>query len=271
MVAAFGSLWLQSRTERSIWRIRPDGHVLARIAGASRSKGPGPFGSIPSGLDAGFGSVWSLTTDALVRIDPASNKVVAKLPIALPSAMDVGEGAVWVVCCRSEVKLLKIDPRTMRAEVFANLGTSLAALGVGDGYVWWVRSSEGGGMDRVDPRTGEVLDLQAAYNDEFVVPTPHWIWLISNGGAQRIDANGSLRDARLTRKADQSIGASYVNGTLWINDGGAVGIDATSGAITARIPASTVKEGLPGGIAQLGNHVWVADPEGDSVFGLSLA
>jgi hypothetical protein len=270
IVAAFDSVWVSSRTG-SIWRIAPDGRVLARIADASRSKGlANPFRSIPNGLDAGFGSVWSLTDDAMVRIDPASNRIVARIPIALPSALDVGEGAVWVVCCESEITLLRIDPTTMRAEMFADLGTSLATMSVGDGYVWWIRSSEGGGMDRVDPQTGEAISINASYNDQFVVPTPRWIWLINHGAVQRLDTSGSIRDETSKRKADDSIGASYTDGTLWINDGGAIGIDARSGTIEVRIPVFTVKKGWPGGIAQLGNRVWLADPEGNRVLSLSL-
>jgi hypothetical protein len=137
MIAAFGSLWVQSREDGSIWRINQRGGVSARIPEASSSDADGRFYSGSGGLDSGFGSVWSLTDDAVVRIDPGSDRVVGKVPIDLPFALAVGEGAVWVVCCRSQVKLLKIDPSTMHADLFANLGTSLSALGVGNGYVWW--------------------------------------------------------------------------------------------------------------------------------------
>ena len=214
--------------------------------------------------------MWSLTNDALVQIDPSSNQVVATLPVALPYAVAVGEGAVWVVCCRSRVKLLRVDPSTMQAELFANLGTSASALAVSNGYVWWGRFSEGGGMFRVDPRTGAVVDVHAGYNDRFIVPTPRWTWLVDSGNAQRIDTRGSPV-GRAKREAKQSIGASYSHGTVWINDGAAVGFDAESGAPKARLPAFTdFKYWSSGGIAQLGNRVWLADPEGDRVFGLSL-
>lgn len=271
MVAAFGSVWVQSRDKGAIWRIGSQGEVTARIPSASTMLAPGRYGSVSDGLDAGFGSVWSLTRNSLVRIDPTSNRITGSIPIERPYALAIGEGAVWVICCRSRIRLVKIDPSTMRAETFANLGTSASALGVGNGYVWWGRFSEAGGMFRVDPRTAEVTDIQVGDNDRFIVPTPQWIWLINSGYAQRMDANGTAIDPRSIHKAKDSIGASYSNGTVWINAGGAVGFDAKTGAITTRLPAfSHVNYQSSGGIAQLGDHVWVADPDGDLVYGLPL-
>ncbi|HEY7400345.1 MAG TPA: hypothetical protein VH989_05560 [Actinomycetota bacterium] len=272
MVAAFGSIWVQSREDGSIWRIGPNGDVVARLPETSTSKSPGRYGSVSQGLAAGFGSVWSLTDDALVRIDPASNTIAATLPIEFPYAIAVGEGAVWVVCCRSRVRLVTVNPSTMAAEVLANLGTSASALGVGNGSVWWGRASEGGGMYRVDPKTGAFADMQAGYNDRFIVSTPRWLWLVDSGRAQRIDPAGSRSSSPSKKLADQSIGASYSHGTVWINGGAAVGFDANSGAVTSFLPAFTIhKYWLSGGIAQLDDRVWLADPEGDRVLGLALA
>jgi streptogramin lyase len=52
------------------------------------------------GVAAGAGSVWAVTDEALVRIDPATNRSVAKAPFprAAPvgfTGVAVGEGAVW--------------------------------------------------------------------------------------------------------------------------------------------------------------------------------
>jgi hypothetical protein len=272
LVAAFGSLWVQSRDEAAIWRIDPKGDVTARIHDASSSQVDARFGSRSTGLDVGFGSVWSLSDDALVRIDPASDRVVGRVPIDFPYALGVGEGAVWVICCRSQITLLRIDPSTMQADIFARVGTSVGALGVGDGFVWLARFSEAGGMFRIDPTSGEVLDLQVGYNDRFILPTQRWLWLIDDGRAQRIDpSDGSSVDPRHERKAKQSIGASYSHGTVWINNGVAVGFDARSGTVTQRLPAFTgVRWWWTGGIAQLGARIWLADPVGDRVVGVPL-
>ncbi|MEP6665557.1 MAG: hypothetical protein ABJA81_03820 [Nocardioidaceae bacterium] len=266
---------MQSKGDASIWRITPQGEVSARIHDATSSGAGGRFdyrSTASPALAAGFGSMWSLTDDALVRIDPTSNKVVGSVPIAVPAALAVGEGAVWVVYDRSQVRLLKIDPSTMHADDFANLGTSVGAIAVSAGYVWLVRGSEAGGMDRIDPTSGALADLSIGYNDRFLVTTPRWLWLINTGSAQRIDpTDGTAVDARPKKKTSGSIGATYSHGVVWINAGTAVGIDATSGAVVERIPAfAGLKWWWTGGIAQLGRRVWLADPAGDRLFGLQL-
>jgi hypothetical protein len=272
MVAAFGSLWVQSRTNGAVWRIQSTGDVAAQIADATSSRNEPRFNARSTAIAAGFGSVWSLTSDALVRIDPTSNSVVESVPVTIPHALAVGEGAVWVVSGPGQVKVLKIDPSTMRANPFVDLGTSVGAIGVSAGYVWLVRFSEGGGLDRIDPTSGAVTELQVGYNDRFLVTTPRWLWLINTGSGQRINpATGRAVDQRSKRKANGSIGASYSHGTVWINSGTAIGIDAESGAVIERVPAFTgTKWWWTGGIAQLGQRVWLVDPHGEHVIGAPL-
>jgi len=272
MASAFDSIWVQSRSDGSIWRIGRTGQVEAQIPDASIVRQDTRFGAPSVGLGAGFGFVWSLTDRALVRIDPTSNHVTGRLPVRSPFALAVGEGAVWVICCQGQVDLLRIDPSTMRTEHFAQLGTSVKALGVGDGYLWLVEFSEGGGIYRVDPVTAKIDDLRIGYNERFIIPTPRWIWLVDSGSAQRIDpSNGALVDPRAKKKAAQSIGVAYSDGTVWLNAGTVVGFDGTTGKINARIRGFTGgKWWWAGGIAQLGRRVWVADPGGDRLLSLRL-
>jgi hypothetical protein len=246
--------------------------VEAQIPDASFVQPRARFGAPTVGLGAGFGSIWSLTHDALVRIDPASNHVIGRLPLRSPFALAVGEGAVWAICCEAQVTVKRIDPSTMHVETFVRVGTSMKAFGVGDGFLWGIEFSEGGGMYRIDPTTAEVDDLRVGYNERFILPTPRWVWLIDSGSAQRVDPiSGTLVDARAKTKASGSIGVAYSEGTVWLNAGTAVGFDAASGKVTARLPGFTgIKWWWTGGIAQLGRRIWVADPKGDRLLSLGL-
>jgi hypothetical protein len=273
LVAAFGSVWVQARGDGSLVRIDRTGRVTARISDAAFVHRTGRFGAPSSALADGYGSIWSLKEGALVRVDPSSDRVVDTVRMRAPWAVAAGEGAVWVVYGSGQVNLMRVDPSTMHAEHFVSIGTSAKAFGVGDGYLWWLAFSEGGGMYRIDPRTARTRFLPVGYNQRFIVPTPRWVWLVDSGSAQRIDpADGSLVDARADQKARRSIGVSYSDGTIWMNSGTAVGFDAGSGEVTARVPALThVKYWSSGGIARLGPRVWLADPHGDRVVGVSLA
>jgi hypothetical protein len=274
MVAAFGSVWVESRVDAAVWRLAPSGRVLAKIPDAALSKDGPKFRTIPSSIDEGFGSIWSLSDDAVVRIDPASSKVVGRVPVQSPFALGVGEGAVWVICCASQVRLLRIDPATMMSELFARVGTSASALGVGDGSIWMGQFSEAGGMYRIDPATGDVTDLTGmGYNDRFIVPTSAGVWLIDAGTAERFDPETGERIGRPNqRKARGSIGVILSGTTIWINDGDAVGFDVTTGKVTDRLDGSgAFRSWWTAGVARLGDRVWLVDPAHDAVLGLPLA
>lgn len=273
MVAASGSVWVESRVDAAVWRLGPNGRVLAKIPDAALSKDGPKFRTIASSIDAGFGSIWSLTDDAVVRIDPASSTVMGRVPVESPFALGVGEGAVWVICCSSQLRLLRIDPATMTSELFARVGSSASALGVGGGYIWMGQFSEAGGMYRIDPATGDATDLTGmGNNDRFIVPTSAGVWLIDAGTAERFDPETGERIGRPNqRKARGSVGVSLSGTTIWINDGEAVGFDVTTGKVTNRLDGSgTSKSWWTAGVARLGNRVWLADPAHDAVLGLPL-
>jgi hypothetical protein len=69
-------------------------------------------GNPTTGIALGFGSVWVTAAGpfgvtGLNRIDPATNKVVARTKLVLPSAIATGLGSVWV---GSNKNLLRITP-----------------------------------------------------------------------------------------------------------------------------------------------------------------
>lgn len=71
-----------------------------------------------SALAAGFGSLWAAdeTAGRVVRVDPQRRTVLSRIPARQASSVSVGLGAVWA---SAHGTLLKIDPRTdgIRARV----------------------------------------------------------------------------------------------------------------------------------------------------------
>src|SRR5207253_3985933 len=54
-------------------------------------------GNAPYNVAAGFGSVWVTVSGELVRLDPATGAVLARISVGgRPWGVAVGEGAVWV-------------------------------------------------------------------------------------------------------------------------------------------------------------------------------
>src|SRR6266508_5974036 len=100
----------------------------------------------------------------LVRLDAASARVVATIPVASvgPAAVsDEGSAAgVWVVCCGGETflgpsRLVRVDPAPNHAVAQVLLDGLPDAVGVGPSGVW-VRGAAGP-VWRIDPATNKVV------------------------------------------------------------------------------------------------------------------
>jgi hypothetical protein len=117
----------------------------------------------PGGIVAGGEGVW-VTVDRgphdsrVARIDPATNEIVATVPVTgSPFEIAAGEGSVWVTgnSERGGDVLHRIDPRTNRVvATTAFPRDSTSAMAAGKGAVWLVRSDS---LARVDPETTEVV------------------------------------------------------------------------------------------------------------------
>ncbi len=89
-VMGFGSVWVTSMQQGTVWRLEPfTGQVQQVIA----------VGRAPFGLAVGAGSVW--VTDycggTVARIDPETNEVVARIETGhIPRWLAVGAGHAWV-------------------------------------------------------------------------------------------------------------------------------------------------------------------------------
>jgi PQQ-like domain len=75
--------------------------------------------SLAPSARAGFGSVWLSDTNRgeILRVDPRTRRVSARIRIGSEAGLDVGDGAVWAVARPPGTgggELLRIDPRTNR-------------------------------------------------------------------------------------------------------------------------------------------------------------
>jgi DNA-binding beta-propeller fold protein YncE/predicted Ser/Thr protein kinase len=112
-----------------------------------------------SGIAVGAGGVWVFgdrSDPMLWRIDPATGKLVAAIPLPFaPTDVAVGDGAVWVTSARASA-LARIDPSTNHVTAAIPAGQGAGAVAVGAGSVW-VADQVGGAIRRIDPRTLRVI------------------------------------------------------------------------------------------------------------------
>jgi streptogramin lyase len=89
-VLAFGSLWVSSTGQGTLWRIDPVTESVERII---------DVGEVAFGVAAGGGSIWvgDYCGGAVLRIDPATNRVVARIETGYhPRWLAFAGGRLWV-------------------------------------------------------------------------------------------------------------------------------------------------------------------------------
>jgi YVTN family beta-propeller protein len=177
----------------------------------------------PTRLAAAEDTVWVLTPadGSVVRIDPATNRVVATIPVGrAPSGLAVGAGAVWVAR-RSDGAVVRIDPATDRVVAAIPVGRAPGAVTVAGGFVW-VALPEHGGLGRIDP----------ASNRSTLVRVPRCC------------------DGELAAGEGALWAANRVDGTL-------VRVDPGTGRVAARVLLPRTTEQRPHQVAVGEGGVWV--------------
>ena len=258
LVAGYGSLW--ARSGSSLWEISRSGDVVSRINNVFSDKASGVD---PQNLAIGMGSVWTVQPRTVLRIDPAKERVVAR--VETPRGCDqiaAGSGAMFLGCRDS--RLFRIDPGSNQATLVMTVGVSPIGIAYGHGSIWWINASEAGGVSKIDPVSGSITTVAAPYA-KFVVPTDHHVWFVdAKGRAFTIDPGGG-RASHAVRKARVALGVASDNGTVLINDGDLVAFDAEDGAVTQRSHVGGRQNQPVAGIAVLGSNIWLVDPKGERI------
>ncbi len=213
-------------------------------------------GAEPTQVVVGAGSVWVgvWATGELVRIDPASNRILTRIPVGRrqesPIAIAADDDAVWVVDF-GDARVVRIDPATNRVVARIRVRGGAGGIGVGAGAVW-VTSGEGGGqrygwVQRLDPLRNRVVATIGVRGGaqlwDVAVSSPS-VWVGNAlGRLWRIDRR---RDQVTTMvRATQTEGASPPGighlaagaGAIWTSgDGQLLRLDPRSGHLVARIP-----------------------------------
>jgi DNA-binding SARP family transcriptional activator len=216
--ALAGSIWIPSARD-SLIRYDPDSHqVVARIA--------------VSGSDVAFGflDIWETTGDhRLVRIDLASNAVIASIPVATGESnwvdgLAIGGDFVWDSVGDTS-QLLKIDPATNQViDRITGFGDtdSGAPIAFDHGSVWLLRSVAGQmTLFRIDATTDRVVATipvgSVGGNTGTVAAGGGYIWTATwDGSLSRVDpATNRVSDVLTLPDAPQNI--AFANGSLWVD------------------------------------------------------
>lgn len=214
-----GAVW--AVTGVTVTRFDPStGRPTATVAAAA-TRGPPPL----VGVTTGPGAVWvAAMGQQLLRVDPETARVVARLPVAPSAPVAVGAGGVWVACYDPDGggRLVRVDPASNRVVASVKLPKVGNGVGAGPAGVW-VRGV-GGPVWRVDPAANRVVAAVAVpgmgERAGSVAVTRGAVWVSDPDGAAvvRIDP----RRNRLTGRrapADGEDLAVAADGVVWATHG----------------------------------------------------
>jgi virginiamycin B lyase len=214
-------------------------------------------------------AVWVGSTgpDAVHRIDPRTNKLVATVELAgEPCAgLAVGFGSVWIPLCGKPATLAKVDGT--RNVVSALFQTGPAA---GEGGITtstdsvWLVTDKAGSLARIDPDTGAVRQIvrvpAGSYNPRFSAGR---VWVTRADGAEitAVDASsGAVLGTTQTGPGPRFLTSGA--GSIWTfnqGDGSLTRIDAHSRRVTRTIALGTPGHG--GDIAFGAGLIWTTMPK----------
>jgi streptogramin lyase len=220
-------------------------------------------GNAPYNVAAGFGSVWVTVFRELVRLDPATGAVVARIRVGgRPWGVAVGEGAVWVAGW-TDGSVSRVDPATNTVTWRVTLNTPLGeaspvGVAAGGGSVWAADNSSDE-VWRLDPATGAVLGA-AHVGDahEFVGFGEGGVWVSSEDGTV-----GALDPASgtVTRSIAAGADADFLGfspASVWVTNFRSEflwRIDPATGAVAAKL---NIGNGGAQGVVFDGSSLWVA-------------
>lgn len=227
---------------------------------------------------AAFGSIWVIAPDLplhgkgdpnLVRIDPATNEIVATIPVPdrLCQGIVASDDAIWV--CGADA-FVRVDPGTneITASVPIKGAQAFYRPAFGGGMVWVLGSTAmvGDTVIRIDPATEMTTSFPVsgsigglAYGFDAL-----WLTMPAEGTVVRLDpATGETlaRAMGLVSPRNIAIGSD----SLWVSLHGSGEDQAVAGdKQLARIDPATgdvLAEIEVGGAPQLGVEVWAGDGE----------
>jgi len=118
-----------------------------------------------TGVVGAFGSVWATGADGVIRVDPATNAVVARIALPMAGWTAAGQGTVWVT---TPTGLSRIDPGTNSVTATVAISANLGDPAIVGGRVW-VPRVRAGRIAIVDPASNAVARTVKVGAGPFVV------------------------------------------------------------------------------------------------------
>jgi virginiamycin B lyase len=146
--------------DKDLWVVSPgSGSVVRYDPQSNEERATVTVGANPFFVAIGPEAVWvdgEADGGTLWRIDPATNAVVASIPVpdTFATGVEVGHGSVWVPA-RDQSCVYRIDPASNTVAATIRMPSAVGGLAVGPDAIWTSGWGDGT-VNRIDPATNEI-------------------------------------------------------------------------------------------------------------------
>jgi streptogramin lyase len=167
---AYGAAWTTAYGSGDLERIDPARNRVVRKWKLSS----------PIGVVGAFGSVWATGLDGVIRIDPATNEVTARIPVKGGAGWTAAStDAIWVTNVLSQI--VRIDPQTNAVTGSVQLIGNLGDPAIVARHVW-VPEIRQNDVAIVDPSTLDVERMKVGAGPFVVTEIGGEAWVPSYKG-----------------------------------------------------------------------------------------
>lgn len=223
-----------------------------------------PIPGSPDWMAIDSNAVWTSNgaRNSIARIDPASNRLVATVPVGGSpcSGLAAGFGSIWAPSCQVQrVERIDASTNSVTARVQTGVADSEGGIAAGAGSVW-IMTDQNGTLARIDPTTNTVLRTINMDSASFALTaTDDAVWVTSSGHNRliRVDPRTNQVSAHI------DVGPSprflcVTEDSVWVlnqGDGTVTRVDSESHQVVSTIKVG--KAGPGGDIAFGEGAVWV--------------
>ena len=218
LASGYGAIWVTNTGESTVSRIDASTNRVS----ATIPLGLGQF-SQPYGIATGAGAVWVTIgvtggdSGMVIRIDPATNQVVASIEVERwPAQVVATDNALWVTHSVTP-HVTRIDPTTNVVSATLNLDCPTVGLAA-DAAAVWAACVAVPVLLRIDPLTNQVVArIAVGYHSEGVTLGPNGLWVTSNAEDTLtwIDPYTNLA-ARVYSVGLSPLGVAAAQDELWV-------------------------------------------------------
>ncbi len=277
-VEAFGSLWLVTpdSSAPSITRVDLETYeIVATIPTSTR---------LCQAIGATEDAIWGCSKAGLVRVDPATNEVIAEVefsPARYFGYLPVGDGALWALGSDGgglANQLVRVDPSANAVTATYPLGFHAEWLGYGADAVW-LSDLRGGRLWRFDPSSEALTEHTTGLTEPAAGAFgADSIWLAVNAGEEGRQGPVETTLVRISQAtgeilAELDTGGTLYEGFIYASDE-AVWVRAASPFLTLIDPlgnevVESIHLNMAGGsLTVAGGSLWVTSFDYDKVWRL---